>query len=54
MEVNQTQRLIDYLDVVKTPHAGAAEHKKNYKKILKHFIVNTTNEEEKTLKKLSQ
>jgi organic radical activating enzyme len=24
MEVNQTQRLIDYLDVVKTPHAGAA------------------------------
>jgi len=25
MEINQTQRLIDYLDVVKTPHAGAAE-----------------------------
>ena len=25
MEVNQLQRLIDYLDVVKTPHAGAAE-----------------------------
>jgi organic radical activating enzyme len=25
MEVNQVQRLIDYLDVVKTPHAGAAE-----------------------------
>jgi organic radical activating enzyme len=24
MEINQTQRLIDYLDVVKTPHAGAA------------------------------
>ncbi len=28
MEVNQTQRLIDYLDVVKTPHAGAAEREK--------------------------
>ena len=28
MEVNQTQRLIDYLDVVKTPHAGAAEQSK--------------------------
>lgn len=25
MELNQVQRLIDYLDVVKTPHAGAAE-----------------------------
>ena len=24
-ETNQVQRLIDYLDVVKTPHAGAAE-----------------------------
>jgi hypothetical protein len=24
-EVNQLQRLIDYLDVVKTPHAGSAE-----------------------------
>ena len=28
MEINQTQRLIDYLDVVKTPHAGAAEQSK--------------------------
>ena len=28
MEVNHTQRLIDYLDVVKTPHAGAAEREK--------------------------
>ena len=28
MEINQTQRLIDYLDVVKTPHAGAAEQDK--------------------------
>ena len=28
MEVAQTQRLIDYLDVVKTPHAGAAEQSK--------------------------
>jgi hypothetical protein len=25
-ETNQVQRLIDYLDVVKTPHAGSAEH----------------------------
>lgn len=25
METNQVQRLIDYLDIVKTPHAGAAE-----------------------------
>ena len=28
MEVNHTQRLIDYLDVVKTLHAGAAEREK--------------------------
>ena len=28
MEVNHTQRLIDYLDVVKTPHAGAATQDK--------------------------
>ena len=28
MEINHTQRLIDYLDVVKTPHAGAAEREK--------------------------
>ena len=28
MEIDQTQRLIDYLDVVKTPHAGAAEQSK--------------------------
>jgi len=28
MEVDQTQRLIDYLDVVKTPHAGAATQEK--------------------------
>jgi len=27
MEFNQVQRLIDYLDVVKTPHLGAAEQK---------------------------
>jgi len=25
MEINQLQRLIDYLDIVKTPHAGAAQ-----------------------------
>ena len=28
MEINQVQRLVDYLDVVKTPHAGAAERTK--------------------------
>jgi hypothetical protein len=28
MEIDQTQRLIDYLDVVKTPHADAAEQSK--------------------------
>jgi hypothetical protein len=28
MEINHTQRLIDYLDVVKTPHAGAATQSK--------------------------
>ncbi len=28
MEINHTQRLIDYLDVVKTPHAGAATQEK--------------------------
>jgi hypothetical protein len=25
MELNQLQRLIDYLDVVKTPHTGSAD-----------------------------
>jgi hypothetical protein len=53
MEVNQTQRLIDYLDVVKTPHAGAP-NRVNYRKILRHFTVNTTNEAEKILKRLFQ
>ena len=33
MEVNHTQRLIDYLDVVKTPHAGAATQEKLQKDI---------------------
>jgi hypothetical protein len=28
MEINHTTRLIDYLDVVKTPHAGAATQDK--------------------------
>ena len=28
MEINQLQRLVDYLDVVKTPHAGAATQEK--------------------------
>ena len=36
MEINQTQRLIDYLDVVKTPHAEAFEHAK-LKHDFKHF-----------------
>ena len=28
LEANHVKRLIDYLDVVKTPHAGAAEQSK--------------------------
>ena len=36
MEINQTQRLIDYLDVVKTPHAEAFEQAK-LKHDFKHF-----------------
>ena len=39
MEVNQTQRLIDYLDVVKTPHAGAAEQGKLQKDFKKTFPI---------------
>ena len=35
MEINHTQRLIDYLDVVKTPHAGAA----NQEKLQKDFKI---------------
>ena len=38
MEVNHTQRLIDYLDVVKTPHAGAAEREKLQKDFKMFYI----------------
>lgn len=39
-EVNHVQRLIDYLDIVKTPHAGAAEQKvlqKDFKKFYQQY-----------------
>jgi hypothetical protein len=39
MEINQTQRLIDYLDVVKTPHREAFEEVK-----LKHDFKNFWNQ----------
>jgi hypothetical protein len=38
MEINHTQRLIDYLDVVKTPHAGAAEQNKLQKDFKNFFM----------------
>ena len=40
MELNQLQRLIDYLDVVKTPHLGAAEQEilqKDFKKFYTQY-----------------
>jgi hypothetical protein len=37
-EINHVQRLIDYLDVVKTPHTGAAEQAV-LQKDFKHFYV---------------
>ena len=40
MEINHTQRLIDYLDVVKTPHAGAAVQSKlqqDFKKFYQQY-----------------
>lgn len=40
MERNQVQRLIDYLDVVKTPHAGAAEQailQQDFKKFYQQY-----------------
>jgi hypothetical protein len=40
MEFNQLQRLIDYLDVVKTPHLGAAEQdilQKDFKKFYQQY-----------------
>jgi hypothetical protein len=39
-EVNHVQRLIDYLDIVKTPHAGAAEQKilqRDFKKFYQQY-----------------
>lgn len=39
-EINHIQRLIDYLDVVKTPHAGAAEQailQKDFKKFYQQY-----------------
>jgi len=53
MEINHTQRLIDYLDVVKTPHAGAATQDK-YSEISKHSTVSTTNAGVKISKRLFQ
>jgi organic radical activating enzyme len=42
MELNQLQRLIDYLDVVKTPHLGAAEQEilqKDFKKFYSQYDI---------------
>ena len=51
MELNQTQRLIDYLDVVKTPHAGAAEQsklQKDFKTFYSQYDKRTGKDFEKT------
>ena len=51
MEVNQTQRLIDYLDVVKTPHAGAATQQKlqqDFKAFYSQYDKRTGRDFEKT------
>ena len=51
MEINQTQRLIDYLDVVKTPHAGAAEQsklQKDFKAFYSQYDKRTGKDFEKT------
>ena len=51
MEINQTQRLIDYLDVVKTPHAGAAEQsklQKDFKLFYSQYDKRTGKDFEKT------
>ena len=51
MEVNHTQRLIDYLDVVKTPHAGAAEQsklQKDFKAFYSQYDKRTGKDFEKT------
>ena len=51
MEINQTQRLIDYLDVVKTPHAGAATQEKlqrDFKTFYSQYDKRTGKDFEKT------
>jgi len=51
MEINQTQRLIDYLDVVKTPHTGAAEQsklQKDFKAFYSQYDKRTGKDFEKT------
>jgi len=51
MEINQTQRLVDYLDVVKTPHAGAAEQnklQKDFKAFYSQYDKRTGKDFEKT------
>ena len=51
MEINQTQRLIDYLDVVKTPHAGAATQdqlQKDFKTFYSQYDQRTGKDFEKT------
>jgi uncharacterized secreted protein with C-terminal beta-propeller domain len=51
MEINHTQRLIDYLDVVKTPHAGAATQKKlqqDFKNFYKQYDTRRNKNFEKT------
>ena len=51
MEINQTQRLIDYLDVVKTPHAGSAEQsklQKDFKTFYSQYDQRTGKDFEKT------
>jgi organic radical activating enzyme len=51
MEIDHTQRLIDYLDVVKTPHAGAAEQsklQKDFKTFYSQYDKRTGKDFEKT------
>ena len=51
MEINHIQRLIDYLDVVKTPHAGAAEQsklQKDFKTFYSHYDIRQGKDFEKT------
>ena len=51
MEIDHTQRLIDYLDVVKTPHAGAATQEKlqqDFKAFYSQYDKRTGKDFEKT------